>query len=51
MGASGVKVTLSQLDFGHYGPKTVSLVFAYQSLNGLKEDGVVGKNTMKSLLS
>ena len=44
-------LSLGANDFGYYGPKTVALVFAFQSLKGLKEDGIVGKNTMKSLLS
>ena len=51
MGESGVTVSIGEKDYGYYGPKTVSLVFAYQSLKGLKEDGIVGKNTMKSILS
>lgn len=51
LGKQSGGMSLGANDFGYYGPKTIALVFAYQSLKGLKEDGVVGKNTMKSLLS
>lgn len=51
LGKQSGEMSLGPNDFGIYGPKTVALVFAFQSLKGLKEDGIVGKNTMKSLLS
>lgn len=44
-------MSLRDEDFGIYGPKTIALVVAFQSLNGLKVDGIVGQNTMKALLS
>ena len=51
LGKQNGGMSLGPNDFGIYGPKTVALVFAFQSLKGLKVDGIVGKNTMKSLLS
>ena len=35
---------------GHYGPRTEMAVRAFQSLNGLLVDGIVGKETRKKLL-
>lgn len=34
---------------GKFGKKTLGAVLAYQKLNGLTVDGIVGKNTLKSL--
>ena len=34
---------------GYFGKKTLGAVLAYQKLNGLAVDGIVGKNTLKSL--
>lgn len=45
------EMSITDKDFGIYGPKTIAMVVAFQSLNGLKVDGVVGQNTMKALLS
>ena len=39
----------SEVD-GHFGPRTEMAVKAFQSLNGLKVDGVVGKITRQALL-
>ena len=36
---------------GHFGPRTEMAVKAFQCMNGLKVDGVVGKNTRKELLA
>jgi hypothetical protein len=45
----GINIQIDDADLGNYGPKTAALVVAYQSLNGLKPDGIVGKNTITSL--
>lgn len=45
-----VGLSIGDSDFGIYGPKTVSLVTAFQSSKGLKIDGKVGSKTMKALL-
>lgn len=39
----------SEVD-GHYGPRTEMAVRAFQSLNDLLVDGIVGKETRKKLL-
>ena len=60
MGSVGADVTKIQVRLralgyfdslcdGHFGKKTLGAVLAYQKLNGLTVDGIVGKNTLKSL--
>ena len=47
-----VQTKLSNIDNdGDYGPKTFEAVVHYQRNHGLKVDGIVGPETLKSLFS
>jgi peptidoglycan hydrolase-like protein with peptidoglycan-binding domain len=47
----GVSIDFEQSDLGNYGPKTAALVTAFQSMNNLKPDGIVGAKTITALMS
>lgn len=46
----GVTIDFEQSDLGNYGPKTAALVTAFQSINNLKADGIVGSKTLTALM-
>ena len=50
MEALGVNIDFKQLDLGNYGPKTAGLITAFQSINNLKPDGIVGAKTIAALM-
>ena len=51
MDTIGVTIDFEQSDLGNYGPKTAALVTAFQSMNNLKPDGIVGAKTITALMS
>lgn len=51
MKALGVNIDFEQSDLGNYGPKTAGLITAFQSINNLKADGIVGAKTLSSLMA
>jgi murein L,D-transpeptidase YcbB/YkuD len=51
MKSLGVSIDFEQSDLGNYGPKTAALVTAFQSMNNLKPDGIVGAKTITALMS
>jgi len=51
MDTIGVTIDFEQSDLGNYGPKTAALVTAFQSMNNLKADGIVGAKTIAALMS
>ena len=50
MDTIGVTIDFEQSDLGNYGPKTAALVTAFQSMNNLKPDGIVGPKTITALM-
>lgn len=50
MDTIGVTIDFEQSDLGNYGPKTAALVTAFQSMNNLKADGIVGAKTIAALM-
>mgnify|MGYP000269707701 CR=1 FL=1 len=50
MDTIGVTIDFEQSDLGNYGPKTAALVTAFQSMNNLKPDGIVGAKTLTALM-
>ena len=50
MKSLGVSIDFEQSDLGNYGPKTAALVTAFQSMNNLKPDGIVGPKTITALM-
>ena len=50
LGALGYDLGKYAID-GDYGPATLGAVKAFQKANGLKDDGIVGRNTWKTLTS
>lgn len=50
MDSIGVTIDFEQSDLGNYGPKTAALVTAFQSMNNLKPDGIVGAKTIAALM-
>ena len=51
MDTIGVSIDFEQSDLGNYGPKTAALITAFQSMNNLKPDGIVGAKTITALMS
>ena len=50
MDTIGVSIDFEESDLGNYGPKTAALVTAFQSMNNLKPDGIVGAKTIAALM-
>jgi len=47
----GVSIDFEQSDLGNYGPKTAGLITAFQAINNLKADGIVGAKTLSALMA